>query len=144
MVCGLLCKAFPLLSLADSVICPLYVPGARFAGLTLTLTVLPVVGPRFIEGPLSVLVVEESTSHVLLPVSPTAFHETGCVQSPVSLKVKFCAGGAACPCATVKESAGGGDDTCSTQGSETVSVTENVCGLACACVPELSVAVTET
>ena len=78
IVCGLPITGAPELSVTLIVICPLYVPGILFVGLTPTPKVLPL--------PLSVPDLAERTSHAVLPASPTAVHVTGRAHVPVSLK----------------------------------------------------------
>ena len=117
---------------AETVIVPVYVPGARPFGLTLTLSVaFPV--PE-LDGPMD--------NQLLLLESPVADQVTGKAHVPFSLKEMLWAAGAACPCATENAKLVGA--TVSAHGGKIVIVTVKTCGLPCTRAPELSVALMET
>ncbi len=131
--CGLPNTAAPVLSVAVTVMVPIYVPGVSVAALTFT--------PRLLPFPLSFPDAGERLSQALLPASPVAVHETGRAQVPVSLKLTCAA--IDCPWETEsRRLAGDADD--SLQGSKTVSDTVIGCGLPCTTAPELSLAEIDT
>ena len=115
----------PLLSVADRLIVPVYVPPGRPALLALTVNELPL--------PVSEAGVESDSHVVVVP----AVQLTGREQVPVSLSETLCGAGDASPCEAANARFG---PAIATQGGNTVRVATTCCGLPVARVPALSVA----